>query len=289
MPTQMLTSLGAASAADRLTVVMTRAAHLAVPAAQRPRDDDLAPVHPPDGPHLHAVGQRQPVGADPRRRDRPPRRPDHDPVEHGRGRLLVGPAARRPPGHRVGHARRQPRDGLAARAGLAGPGRLHADLRPGQAADAQPASTMQVIADGRHSVPTAMTITSGSQARQRDAAAHRRRHGARARSRRCRSPSPPLTGSALRRHLHRRPAGVRGQLLLGRPARRCRWASRRSASPACRRTRRRPRSPGNCVSNLLTIDGQPIDVAGRRARPSTRWTAARCSSSRAGPTPRASP
>ena len=86
------------------------AAHLAVPAAQRSRDHDLAPVHPPDGTHLHAVGQRQPVGADPRRRGRPPRRPRHHPVQHGTGRLLVGPAARRRPGDRVGHARREPVD-----------------------------------------------------------------------------------------------------------------------------------------------------------------------------------
>ena len=46
--------------------------------------------------------------------------------------------------------------------------------------------------------------------------------------------------------------------------------------------------PGNCVSNLLTIDGQPISVRwwARRSRPST---AASPSWSRAGPTPRASP
>ena len=38
---------------------------------------------------------------------------------------------------------------------------------------------MQVMADGRHSVPTAMTIASGNQVRDRDAAPDRRRHGAR--------------------------------------------------------------------------------------------------------------
>ena len=98
------------------------AAHLPVPAAQRSRDDDLAPVHPAHGAHLHALGQRQPVGADPRRRGRPPRRPRHHPVEHGAGRLLVGPparatsrrrrrprstATRRPPGSRDWAARRR--------------------------------------------------------------------------------------------------------------------------------------------------------------------------------------
>ena len=111
-------------------------AHLAVPPAQRSRDDDLAPVHPAHGAHLHALGQRQPVGADPRRRGRPPRRPRHHPVQHGQGRLLVGPAAGRRPGDRVGHGRREPGDRLAAGTGQRGTGGLHADLRPGQAAGA---------------------------------------------------------------------------------------------------------------------------------------------------------
>ena len=66
---------------------------------------------------------------------------------------------------------------------------------------------------------------------------------------------------ALRRHLHRRPAGVRGQLLLGRARSPCRWASPRSASPACTASPTPATLPGNCVSNLLTIDGQPISVA----------------------------
>ena len=50
-------------------------AHLAIPAPERPRDHDLAPVHPPHRPDVRPVGRRQPVGADPRRRDRPAGRP----------------------------------------------------------------------------------------------------------------------------------------------------------------------------------------------------------------------
>ena len=41
-------------------------AHVAVPAAQRPRDDDLAPIHAPDRPHVRTVGQREPLRVDPR-------------------------------------------------------------------------------------------------------------------------------------------------------------------------------------------------------------------------------
>ena len=96
MPTQMLTTLGASSLADRLTVVMTRERTSPVPAAQRPRDDHHPCLHAAHRPHLHAVGQRQPLGPHPRRRDRPARGAHADGVDRPRRRLLVGPAARRP-------------------------------------------------------------------------------------------------------------------------------------------------------------------------------------------------
>ena len=50
---------------------------------------------------------------------------------------------------------------------------------------------LQVIADGRHSVPDRHDDHLGHPGAHRHAAADRRRHRARARSRRCRSPSPP--------------------------------------------------------------------------------------------------
>ena len=125
------------------------------------------------------------------------------------------PATCRPPRRPRSTATRprpgSPASGSAAQVGAT----LTYDLAKPQALDQL---DLQVIADGRHSVPTAMTIASGSQARS--------------------VTLPPIADStvpgavttvpvsfaaahrlALRRHLHRRPAGVRGQLLLGRPAR----------------------------------------------------------------------
>ena len=126
-----------ASAADRLTVVMTRQRTSQYPPRERPRDDDHASVHAPDGPHLHPGGQRQPVRPDPRRRGRPPGGPGHDPGQHRPGRVLLGAAAGRRAGDGLGHRRRRPHDGLAARPRHEGAGRLDPDLRPGEAADPQ--------------------------------------------------------------------------------------------------------------------------------------------------------
>ena len=58
--------------------------------------------------------------------------------EHGQGRLLLGPAARRPAGDRLGHrsTATPPRPGSPASGTNAQAGR-HADLRPGQAAGAE--------------------------------------------------------------------------------------------------------------------------------------------------------
>ena len=192
-------------------------AHLAVPAAQRPGDDDLAPVHPADGPDLHAVGEREPVGLDPRRRGRPPGGPGHHAGQHGAGRLLVGPVARGRAGHRVGHGRRRPGDGLAARARQQGAGGLHADLRPGQAPDVDRAGH----AGGRRRAPLGTDLHDhhlGDPDAQHHAATDRRRHGAQRGDDRA-GLVPGAHRLALRRHLHRRPPRVRGELLLGGPAR----------------------------------------------------------------------
>ena len=76
---------------------------------------------------------------------------------------------------------------------------------------------MQVIADGRHSVPTNDDDRLGQPGAQRDAAADRRRHGAR-RGDHGAGHLPRPERLPLRGDLHRDPAGVRGELLLGGPA-----------------------------------------------------------------------
>ena len=267
---------------------MTRAAHVAVPAPQRPRDDDLArssrcrrPARSrcrasaslsaliPDDEIDRLVG-RTPSGSTGVR----------DAYSSGR---LPGDLER----DRVGHARRQPDHGLAARP-RAPPPRSGATLTYDLAqAAALHQLDLQVIADGRHSVPTAMTITSGSQVRNGRAPAHRRRH--RARRRHHRAGVLPGAHRARTSSSPSPPSGPSTRPTTTRPGRwPCRSASPRSASPACGRRRRRPTLPGNCVSQP-PHHRRPADRRdGRRDRPSRPSTAARCRSSPAGPTPRAS-
>ena len=120
--------------------------------------------------------------------------------------------------------------------------------------------TLQVIADGRHSVPTAMTITSGTQVRTvtLPPIADSTVPGA---VTTVPVSFPALTGSHFVVTFTGVRPGVRGQLLLRRPAGPAARHRRDRHPRACARARRRPTLPGNCVSNLLTIDGQPIDVA----------------------------
>ena len=116
MPTQMLSSIGTASAADRLTVVMTRQRTSQFP----PRDDPETTISRqfslPTARTFTAGGQRQPLRVDPRRRGRSPGRPGHDAGELGQGRLLLGPA----PGRRQGDARRPPSTATPRRPGSPG-------------------------------------------------------------------------------------------------------------------------------------------------------------------------
>ena len=259
MPTQMLTSLGAASAADRLTVVMTRQRTSQYPPRERSRDDDFAPVHPADGPHLHAGGQRQPVRAHPRRRGRPPGGPGHD----ASGTVKDAYSSGRLPGD-VDATASATVDGNPATAWQPGPrqqgsGGLHAHLRPGHAPDpdrARHAGHRRRASFG----PDGHDDHVGHARRARSPCRRSPTARCRARSRPCRSPSLP---SPARISWSPSPACAPStRRTTTRPGRwSSRWASPKSASPAQRRTRRRRHLPGNCVSNLLTIDGQPISVS----------------------------
>ena len=241
MPTQMLTSLGAASAADRLSVVMTRVRTSQYPPRSDPETTISRQFTLPTARTFTLSGSASLSALIPDDEvDRLVGRATTA-VQHGPGRLLVGPAAGGPPGDRIGHTRREPGDLLAARTGQRGPGGLHADLRPGQAADADHAED---AGDRRRAPlgPDGHDDHLRQPDARRDAAADRRRHGAGGGHHRA-GHLPRAHRLALRRDVHRRPAGVRGELLLCRLRSSCRWASRRSASPACWRTRRRPRSP----------------------------------------------
>ena len=118
---------------------------------------------------------------------------------------------------------------------------------------------MQVIADGRHSVPTAMTITSGTQVRNvtLPPIADSTVPGA---VTTVPVTFPALTGS----HFVVTFTGIRPEYA----------ANYYSAGPLALplgiaeiglpgvQSNPTPATlPGNCVPNLLTIDGQPIDVA----------------------------
>ncbi len=210
----MLTTLGASSLADRLTVVMTRQRTSQYPPRSDPETTITRAFTLPTARTFTLSGSGQPVGPHPRRRDRPAGR-------------------RRTPAAATGLADayssgRLPGD-LQATASATLDGNASTAWQPGLGTDAEIGAsltydltkprtltglTLQVIADGRHSVPTAMTMTSGSGDAHGGAAPHRRQHRPRRGDDRA-GLLPRRHRLALRPHLHRHPAGVRGELLLG--------------------------------------------------------------------------
>ena len=191
--------------------------HLAVPTPQRPRNHHLAHLHLAHGAHLHPLGERQPVRAHPRRRDRPAGGPNTRYGGRSRVGLLHGAPPGRPAGHGVGHDRRQPPDGLATGPGHGGPARRVAHLQPDEADDTEPA----LHAGHRGRAPLRAHVDDhrlGDPGAPRDPAPHRGQHRAQRHHDRSRE-LPRPERKPVRGDLHRYPAGVRGQLLLGRSAR----------------------------------------------------------------------
>ncbi len=258
MPTQMLTSLGTASAADRLTVIMTRQRTSQFP----PRDDPETTITRqftlPTARTFTLTGSASLSALIP-----------DDEVDRLVGRATT-PSSSVKDAYSSG---RLPGD-VKASASATVDGDPATAWQPGLGTKAQIGSTltydlakpqtltglaMQVIADGRHSVPTSMTIASGNQVRTitvppiADGTV----------------PNavttvpvtfPALTGS----HFVVTFTGIRpeyaanyysaGPLALplgiaeiGIPG------VHADSTPAA--------LPGTCVSNLLHIDGQPIDVS----------------------------
>jgi arabinofuranan 3-O-arabinosyltransferase len=258
MPTQMLTSLGASSAADRLTVVMTRQRTSQYP----PRDDPETTISRqftlPTARTFTLAGSASLSALIP-----------DDEVDH-----LVGRATTPPTTVLDAYSSGRLPGDVQATASATVDGNPATAWQPGLGSKAQVGSTltydlakpqalsslaMQVIADGRHSVPTAMTITSGNQVRSvtLPPIADGTVPGA---VTTVPVSFPVLTGS----HFVVTFTGVRpeyasnyysagplelplGIAEIGIPG------ARAAATPAT--------LPGTCVANLLTIDGQPIDVA----------------------------
>ncbi len=258
MPTQMLTSLGTASAADRLTVVMTRQRTSQFP----PRDDPETTLSRqftlPTARTFSLSGGASLSALIP-----------DDEIDRLVGRATT-PSSTLRDAYSSG---RLPGD-LQATASATLDGNPATAWEPGLGTKAQEGSTLtydlakpqalsglalQVIADGRHSVPTAMTITSGNQVRT--------------------VTLPPIADGTVPGAVTTVPVSF--PTMLGshfsvtftgiRPEYAANYYSAGPLAlplgiaeigiPGVRANPTPAALPGNCVSNLLAIDGQPIDVS----------------------------
>ena len=258
MPTQMLSALGASSAANRLTVVMTRQRTSQFPPRTDPETTISRQFTLPT-PRTFTLSGSASLSA---------LVPD-DEIDR-----LVGRTPTAATGVQDAYSSGRLPGSLGATASATVDGDATTAWQPGLGSNAQVGSTltydltkpqalsglaMQVIADGRHSVPTAITITSGSQVRKvtLPAIADGTVPGA---VTTVPVSFPALTGS----HFIITFTAVRpeyaanyysaGPLALPLGIAEIGFPDVRSApTPA--------NLPGTCVSNLLAIDGRPIDVA----------------------------
>ena len=258
MPTQMLSALGASSAANRLTVVMTRQRTSQFPPRTDPETTISRQFTLPTARTFTLAGSASLSALIP-----------DDEIDR-----LVGRTPTAATGVQDAYSSGRLPGSLGATASATVDGDATTAWQPGLGSDAQVGSTltydltkpqalsglaMQVIADGRHSVPTAITITSGSQVRKvtLPAIADSTVPGA---VTTVPVSFPALTGS----HFIITFTAVRpeyaanyysaGPLALPLGIAEIGFPNVRSApTPAD--------LPGTCVSNLLAIDGRPIDVA----------------------------
>ncbi len=258
MPTQMLSTLGAASAADRLTVVMTRQRTSGFPPRSDPETTITRRFTLPTARTFSLSGSATLSSFIP-----------DDEIDRLLGRSPTGLTT-----VRDAYSSGRLPGGLAQTASATVDGDPTTAWEPGLGTNAQVGATlnydlttprtldhldMQVIADGRHSVPTSMKITSGDQVRTvtLPAISDSTVPGAV-------TSVPvtfaPLTGS----HFSVAFTGVRpeyaanyysaGPLALPLGIAEIGIPGARSApTPA--------QLPGTCVSNLLSIDGHPVPVA----------------------------
>jgi len=258
MPTQMLSALGAASAADRLTVVMTRERTSQYPPRSDPETTISRSFTLPTARTFTLSGSASLSALIP-----------DDEIDR-----LVGRTAAASTDLQDAYSRGRLPGDLQATASATLDGDAETAWMPGLGSKAQVGSTltydlkkpqalsslaMQVIADGRHSVPTAMTITSGNQVRQvtLPPIADSNVPGA---VTTVPVSFPAVTGS----HFSITFTGVRPEYAanyysagpLALPL-----GIAEIGIPGVRAAPVPANLPGNCVSNLLTIDGQPVSVA----------------------------
>ncbi len=165
MPTQMLSSLGSTSAANRLTVVMTRQRTSQFPPRSDPETTISRQFTLPTARTFTLSGSASLSALIP-----------DDEIDR-----LVGRTPTASTGVRDAYSSGRLPGGLRSTASATVDGNPATAWQPGLGTKSQIGTTltydltkpqvldhlnMQVVADGRHSVPTAMTITSGSQVRQ---------------------------------------------------------------------------------------------------------------------------
>ncbi|HWF15311.1 MAG TPA: alpha-(1-_3)-arabinofuranosyltransferase family protein, partial [Acidimicrobiales bacterium] len=259
MPTQMLSSLGAASAADRLSVVMTRSRTSQYPPRSDPETSMARQFTLPTARSFTLSGSASLSALIP-----------DDEIDG-----LVGRSTNGASGVRDAYSSGRLPGDLGATASATVDGNDSTAWQPGLGTKAQLGSSLtydltkaqalshlnlQLIADGRHSVPTALTITSGSQVRQVTIPpiADGPVPGA---VTTVPLSFPAITGShfivtftAIRPEYAANYYSA-GPLALPIAVAEIGFPAGVLASPTPAQL------PGNCVSNLLTIDGQPIDVS----------------------------
>ena len=259
MPTQMLsTALGASSAANRLTVVMTRQRTSQFPPRTEPETTISRQFTLPT-PRTFTLSGSASLSA---------LIPD-DEIDR-----LVGRTPSAATGVQDAYSSGRLPGSLGATASATVDGDATTAWQPGLGSNAQVGSTltydltkpqalsglaMRVVADGRHSVPTGMTITSGSQVRKvtLPPIADSTVPGA---VTTVPVSFPALTGSHFRitftavRPEYAANYYSAGPLALPLGIAEIGFPNVRSApTPA--------NLPGTCVSNLIAIDGRPIEVA----------------------------
>jgi hypothetical protein len=258
MPTQMLSTLGAASTADRLTVVMTRQRTSQFPPRSDPETTISRSFTLPAARTFTLSGSASLSALIP-----------DDEIDR-----LVGRAAAASTDLQDAYSTGRLPGDLQSTASATLDGNASTAWMPGLGSDAQVGSTLtydlkkpqalgslalQVIADGRHSVPTAMTITSGNQVRQ--------------------VTLPPIADGTVPGAVTTVP--VTFPALTGthfsvtftavRPEYAANYYSAGPLAlplgiaeigiPGAQAAPVPANLPGTCVSNLLTIDGQPVSVA----------------------------
>ena len=258
MPTRMLSTLGATSTSNRLTVVMTRSHTSQYPPRSDPETSLARQFTLPTARTFTLSGSASLSALIP-----------DDEIDR-----LVGRSTNGASGVRDAYSSGRLPGDLQASASATVDGNPSTAWQPGLGTKAQEGATltydltkpqkvgelnMQVIADGRHSVPTAMTITSGSQTRQitLPPIADSNVPGA---VTTVPVLFPPLTGSHFVVSFTAiRPEYAANYYSAGPLALPLGIAE--IGFPGVQSSPTPPQLPGNCVGNLMTVDGRPIDVS----------------------------